>query len=86
MDERPESQDPQAADSAPDENSVPRPRRRGHRRVSGGRAPDPELAVADPALTARSREPDRSVAGGSEAHEDREHERWLKEQRPPHWG
>ena len=65
---------------------LPKRRRRGHRRVSGGRAPDPNLAVTDPALSARPNDPDRAVSGASEAMSEREHEQWLKEQRPPHWG
>lgn len=61
-------------------------RRRGHRRVTGGRAPDPNLAVNDPALSARPSDPDRAASGASDAMSDWEHELWLKEQRPPHWG
>lgn len=71
-------------DAAPD--AAPRGRRRRHRRVTGGRAPDPDLALNDPVLSGEPGDPDRGVAGVSEATSDREHERWLKEQRPPHWG
>lgn len=70
--------------SAP--GSEPPKRRRKHRRVSGGRAPGPNLAVNDPALWASPSDPDRTASGAPEAMADREHERWLKEQRPPHWG
>lgn len=85
-----ETESPQVADSVEgtDSGAAPeqRKRRRGHRRVSGGRAPDPNLAVNDPALSARPSDPDRALSGASEAMSDREHEQWLKEQRPPHWG
>ena len=67
----------------PDDAGSPRTRRR--RRATGGRAPDPELAVADPVL--------RSLPGAApedEAEqaqdEDRARKRWLEQQRPPHWG
>lgn len=61
-------------------------RRRGQRRATGGRVPDPNLAVNDPALSAGPGDPDRAESGATEAQSDRDHERWLKEQRPPHWG
>lgn len=67
-------------------DAEPRGRRRKHRRVTGGRAPDPDLALNDPVLSEEASDPDRGVSGASEAISDREHERWLKEQRPPHWG
>ncbi|GGG51024.1 hypothetical protein GCM10011374_12070 [Kocuria dechangensis] len=60
---------------------APRPRRRGPRRATGGTAPgtwsgpEPRLPGAPaPGAGEESRE------GGED------HERWLREQRPPHWG
>lgn len=87
-DENTESRQAADSDGDTDAGAVPeqRKRRRGHRRVSGGRAPDPNLAVNDSALSVRPSDPDRAVSGASDAMSDREHERWLKEQRPPHWG
>lgn len=64
----------------------PGARRRKHRRAGGGRAPDPELAVDDPVLGGLSQDPDRVTPGFSDEDSERAHERWLKQQRPPHWG
>lgn len=73
--------DDRAGSNAAAEDSVSRrPRRRGYRKASGGRAPDPELA-ADSALDFLSGDaaaPEDAGSGG--------HDQWLREQRPPHWG
>ena len=59
------------------------PRRR--RRASGGRAPDPELAVDDPVLRALPGAlPEDSVEQATNSEHARD--QWLKQQRPPHWG
>lgn len=70
-------------------------RRIGSRRVVLGAAPSPEDAARRRALSARDRtlEGDEHTAAPvdrADAWDDRERirdeERWLREQRPPHWG
>ena len=80
------SDDPTAHDATSEQTPEPRTRRRGQRRATGGRVPDPNLAVNDPALSAGPGDPDRAESGITGAQSDRDHEQWLKEQRPPHWG
>lgn len=75
--------------SAPDPTAAGRfggRRRRGHRRATGGTAPDAERALradewgAGPeALGSDAPDPREAVAESG-------HAQWLKQQRPPHWG
>ena len=62
------------------------PRRPRPRRATGGRAPDPELAVDDPVLRSLPREAPEDAAERGTGASERDRERWLRQQRPPHWG
>ncbi len=75
--------------SAPDPTAARRSKgrqRRGHRRATGGTAPNAERALRTDEWGAGSE------ALGSDAPDPREavtesgHAQWLKQQRPPHWG
>jgi hypothetical protein len=67
-------------DRIPDEAETPLRRPRGQRRVSvPGTGPTSADEDETPAESGRRR-------ADSSAYRERDRDRWLKEQRPPHWG
>lgn len=73
----PADPDPTPRQDAP---AAPRPRRRGPRRATGGTFTGAEPRL--PGLDGRAPGTDEEAAEGPR---EREHEEWLRAQRPPHW-
>lgn len=76
-------------EGAPDGAASAQPggrRRRGHRRATGGTAPDAECALRTSEWGAGSDELGGDDPDPREAAAESGHAQWLKQQRPPHWG
>lgn len=63
----------------------PQVRRLGPRRVVYGELPDPNQAVVRDETLAAAADGERAESWG-DASPEHEEDRWLKAQRPPHWG
>ena len=62
------------------------PRRRSHRRATGGTAPDAERSLRTDEWGAGPEALGSDAPDPREAAAENDHTQWLKQQRPPHWG
>jgi hypothetical protein len=75
---------PQGGEEAPGEAGEPPSQPMSRREVRGSEGPGRRRSSDEPVLPRRAAEDDPRAWGDRES--DRNHDQWLKDQRPPHWG